>query len=88
MLTSAYNAHNNKNKNNDKKVISIAQLCLSAVLKIDHSNIITCVHINSTYVHFCVKHKVYRPNGAVPMDINMKNKHGCWTDETHVLKHF
>ena len=31
MLTSVYDAH--KNKNNDKRVISIAQLCLSAVLK-------------------------------------------------------
>ena len=31
MLTSVYDAH--KNKNNDKRVISIAQLCLSPVLK-------------------------------------------------------
>ena len=32
MLTSVYDAHNNKN-NNDKTVIGIAQLSLSAVLK-------------------------------------------------------
>ena len=32
MLTFDYDAH--KNKNNDKRVISIAQLCLSAVLNI------------------------------------------------------
>ena len=33
MLTSVYNAHNNKN-NNDKGTVGIAQLSLSAVLKI------------------------------------------------------
>ena len=33
MLTSIYDAHNNKN-NNDKRVIGIAQLISSAVLKI------------------------------------------------------
>ena len=37
MLTSVYNAH--KNKNNDKRVISVAQLWLSAVLKIDSNDI-------------------------------------------------
>ena len=31
-LTSVYNAHKNKNKNNEKRVISIALLCLSDVL--------------------------------------------------------
>ena len=34
MLTYVYDRHKNKNKNNDKRVIGIAQLCLSAVLKI------------------------------------------------------
>ena len=34
MLTSVYNAHKNNNKNIDKRVISIAQLCLSTVQKI------------------------------------------------------
>ena len=33
MLKSVYNAHKNKTKTNKKTVISIAQLCLSAVLK-------------------------------------------------------
>ena len=34
MLTSVYDPHNSKNnKNNDKRVTSIAQLSLSAVLK-------------------------------------------------------
>ena len=34
MLTSFYDAHNkNNNNNNDKRVIGIAQLCLSAELK-------------------------------------------------------
>ena len=34
MLASVYNAHNNKNKNNNgKRVIGITQLFLSAVLK-------------------------------------------------------
>ena len=32
MLTSVYDTHKN-NKNNDKRVIGIAQLCFSAVLK-------------------------------------------------------
>ena len=35
MLTSVYDTHNNKNRNNnDKRVIGIAQLCLLAVLKV------------------------------------------------------
>ena len=41
MLTSVYDAFNNKNKiikNNDKRVIGIAQLCLSAVLEIGPSD--------------------------------------------------
>ena len=34
MLTSVYNAHKNKNNRNSyKRVIGIAQLCLSALLK-------------------------------------------------------
>ena len=33
MLTSVYYAHKNKNTNNDKRVIGIAQLCLAVVLK-------------------------------------------------------
>ena len=32
ILTSFYDAHKNKNNNNNKRVIGIAQLCLSAVL--------------------------------------------------------
>ena len=35
MLTSVYETHNNKNNDNDKRVIGIAQLSLSAVLKIN-----------------------------------------------------
>ena len=36
MFTSVYDAHKNKNKkNSDKRLIGIAQLCLSAVLKIE-----------------------------------------------------
>ena len=47
MFTFVYDAHKNKkkDKNNDKRVISIAQLCLSAVLKPSskhaHNNIIS-----------------------------------------------
>ena len=36
-LASVYDAHKNNNKNNDKRVIGIAQLCLSAELKINMS---------------------------------------------------
>ena len=35
MLTYVCDAHENK-KNNDKRVIGIAQLCLSALLKMDY----------------------------------------------------
>ena len=33
MLTPIYDAHKNKNRNNDKRVIGVAQLWLSAELK-------------------------------------------------------
>ena len=55
MLTSVYNAHNNKNNNNDKKVISIAQLSLSVVLKMVQS-VMRTMHI--TRLLDCVEQQV------------------------------
>ena len=39
MLTPVYNTHKNNNKSNNKRVIDIAQLCLSAMLKIGKDNL-------------------------------------------------
>ena len=52
MLTSVYDAHKNKNnKNNDKRVISITQLCLSAVLKMKNYQSV-CVGNKDCCMHY------------------------------------
>ena len=44
------------------------------IKNVSHSAVQTCVHIHSTWKHFCVKYEASRENGVVLMTFNKKKQ--------------